>query len=64
MGKYKITKIKNPDCKDPNVMLQNYNGLWRTLKVSVFNNGAEKAALKQQYGFMLKMGNAMYKLEA
>lgn len=56
MGKRKATKIKNPDCKDPTMMLQNYDGLWRTLKV--------KAALKQQYGFMLKMGNALYKLEA
>tara|TARA_R100001132_G_C3269051_1_gene91357 strand:+ start:1850 stop:2020 length:171 start_codon:yes stop_codon:yes gene_type:complete len=56
MRKRRIIKINNPDCKDPDTMLQDYSGLWRILKV--------KAALKQQYGFMIKMGNTLYKLEA
>jgi|TARA_R110002020_G_C15672746_1_gene717983 hypothetical protein len=56
MRNKKVIKIKNPDCKNPNIMLQNYSGLWQTLRV--------RAALKQDYGFMLKMGNTLYKLEA
>jgi len=58
MSKYrkrKVITIKNPDCKDPNIMLQNYRGLWQTLRV--------RAALKQDYGFMIKMGHSLYKLE-
>jgi len=54
-NKRKVITIKNPDCKDPNIMLQNYTGLWQTLRV--------RAALKQNYGFMIKMGNSLYKLE-
>ncbi len=56
MRNKKVIKIKNPDCKNPNIMLQNYSGLWQTLRV--------RAALKQHYGFMIKMGNTLYKLEA
>ena len=58
MGKHrkrKVITIKNPDCKDPDIMLQNYTGLWQTLRV--------RAALKQNYGFMIKMGSSLYKLE-
>jgi len=56
MGNNKTINIKNPDCKNPDMMLQNYKGLWQTLKV--------RAALKQKYGFVLKMGKNLYKLEA
>ena len=56
MRKHRVIKIKNSDCKEPNIMLQNYTGLWRTL-------GA-RATLKKHYGFMIKMGNTSYKLEA
>ena len=55
MRKHRVIKIKNSDCKEPSIMLQNYTGLWRTLRV--------KAALNNPYGIIVKMGNTSYKLE-
>jgi len=39
MSKYrkrKVITIKNPDCKDPNIMLQNYKGLWQGSELHIF----------------------------